>query len=233
MRPSQQKRFLWDSLKTTGPDDPKDPVHDTVMLYINALLGKKPTLRMGLKPEFLAQRCRILGGNVYLHFVKPYAPSEWTHQNLLDNIKAGVEGSGYMYGSQGRTVIMLVIDMIAGNLSEKEGGDEIAVCLVRGADVRLIDLDGNTALHYAVRRGLPAVVSQLVEAGSDVQARNCNGETPHEFASIKRIQRGQEGTGETRYGRIHRAFVRLLDAVQESTGGEFRASDGLSYSGPS
>jgi ankyrin repeat protein len=44
---------------------------------------------------------------------------------------------------------------------------------------------GNTALHMAAFRGDPAIVRELLVAGSDVAASNNRGDTPLHFAAIQ------------------------------------------------
>jgi hypothetical protein len=57
------------------------------------------------------------------------------------------------------------------------GGVREAVA-ARRADLREVDLDGNTPLHIAVLMGSREMVSALLEAGADVTARSREGRTP-------------------------------------------------------
>jgi len=44
--------------------------------------------------------------------------------------------------------------------------------LVGGADVSLVDKDGNTALHWAAQKGNTACISLLLDAGAALEAKN-------------------------------------------------------------
>lgn len=58
--------------------------------------------------------------------------------------------------------------------------------LKNGADPRLADAQGNTALHEAVRRGInPKVVEALLAAGGDPVFKNAAGQTPLALAREK------------------------------------------------
>ena len=52
------------------------------------------------------------------------------------------------------------------------------------ADPNLKTTDGNSVLHYAARSGNSRIVRLLLQKGADVTAKNANGETPSEVASL-------------------------------------------------
>ncbi len=60
-----------------------------------------------------------------------------------------------------------------------------AMALVeRGADVRMREVDGTTALHYAVHNDDADLVKRLIRAGADVSAANDYGATPMSEAAV-------------------------------------------------
>jgi ankyrin repeat protein len=59
----------------------------------------------------------------------------------------------------------------------------------KGADVKVVDKDGDTPLHSAASSGHWDVVKYLVEKGADVKAANKDGDIPLHLA--------------VRYGHLH------------------------------
>ena len=58
-------------------------------------------------------------------------------------------------------------------------GGRLAQALIqKGADIRVRDTYGNTALHYAVAKGSFEVCSLLLACGADVNSKNSRGQTP-------------------------------------------------------
>jgi ankyrin repeat protein len=56
------------------------------------------------------------------------------------------------------------------------------IALDLGVDVNAVDTRGDTALHYAVRRGFESVIELLAEAGADLNIANDRDETPLSLA---------------------------------------------------
>ena len=55
--------------------------------------------------------------------------------------------------------------------------ERLAMLLEYGADINLRDNKGNTALHYATKRGFDKIVDFIIENGGDINAQNYRGET--------------------------------------------------------
>lgn len=56
--------------------------------------------------------------------------------------------------------------------------DAIMTLLANGADTRVVDADGNTALHHAALCGEPIVTALLLDAAAPINAVNHDGSTP-------------------------------------------------------
>lgn len=66
----------------------------------------------------------------------------------------------------------------------RRGDGDAAVAMIRaGADVRAVEADGTTPLHWAVRADDRRLVAALIEAGADVDAANRYGVTPLHLAA--------------------------------------------------
>ena len=66
--------------------------------------------------------------------------------------------------------------------NEYEITDGLRSLLNHNADLEAKDLDGMTALHWAVKQGLPDVVELLVEKNANTEAMDNNGKTPLDLA---------------------------------------------------
>ena len=130
-------------------------------------------------------------------------------------LEAGADPNDYNPLRQ--TCIMAVIDkMDKMLLTEKVGAKLIEILINFGADLRLLDPEGNTALHYAVRARLPDVVQQLIKTGIPVHAENLNGETAPQIA-VRQYERSRPDTMDNgvTYGRSQSLLVRLFDATSK------------------
>lgn len=66
----------------------------------------------------------------------------------------------------------------------ERGERDAALAMIRdGADVRVRDADGTTALHWAAHHGDVDLVQALIDAGADVHAQNYFGATPMSAAA--------------------------------------------------
>ncbi|KAI8633715.1 ankyrin [Xylariaceae sp. FL1651] len=124
------------------------------------------------------------------------------------------------YNAEGRTCVVVIIQKIK-NLSipEKLGLELLSMLLYHGADLRLLDRMGNTALHYAVRARLPNVVQQLIIAGIDVHARNAYDETAPQLAFdqyMNAARCGVDNSG-TLYAQSQSTLVRFFEASLDYT----------------
>ena len=66
----------------------------------------------------------------------------------------------------------------------REEEDTVGKLLERGADPKLSDSDGDTALHAAARRGNVNLTRMLLAAGADSNARNKLGGTALMWAGV-------------------------------------------------
>src|SRR5688572_16746440 len=60
----------------------------------------------------------------------------------------------------------------------RRNGEEVRRLVQSGADVKAVQADGSTALHWAAYHGDVRLALLLLEAGADVAAANRNGSTP-------------------------------------------------------
>jgi len=84
--------------------------------------------------------------------------------------------------------------------AQSQAEDAVLDMLKEGADVNSVDMDGNTALHWAVWFRLDILVGQLLERGAQPDARNAAGESPVHWAAkasslqaIQAMMRGDHG----------------------------------------
>src|SRR5262245_18067518 len=68
--------------------------------------------------------------------------------------------------------------------AEKQNRDAIRSLLRQKADVNAPQIDGTTALHWAVRLNDPATADLLIRAGAKVNAANRDGATPLQLAAL-------------------------------------------------
>ncbi|KAK3315458.1 hypothetical protein B0H66DRAFT_344856 [Apodospora peruviana] len=131
-----------------------------------------------------------------------------------DLLEAGADPNDY--NDKRQTCIMAIVDkMDKLLLTEKVGVKLIGLLIQYGADLRLLDPEGNTALHYAVRARLPDVVQQLIKTGIPVHAENLNGETAPQIA-VRQFEKSERASIENSgvaYGRSQSLLVRLMDAT--------------------
>jgi ankyrin len=90
----------------------------------------------------------------------------------------------------GALLWVLIIGITSGAGSEiadaAEKGDQAAVerLIKQKADVNAPQVDGATALHWAVYRDNPQLADSLIRAGADVKAANSEGVTPLSMAAL-------------------------------------------------
>ncbi|KAI0540559.1 ankyrin [Xylaria digitata] len=78
------------------------------------------------------------------------------------------------YNTDGKTPVMVLIEDF--DLYPKpQALDLLDAFIKHGSDLRLVDWEGNTALHYAVKAQQPQVVERLILAGVDLHAKNLRG----------------------------------------------------------
>ena len=90
--------------------------------------------------------------------------------------------AGMLAGLLGFSTAQAAIPLIDAASADQLG---VALSLIdSGADVRLRDVDGTTALHWAVHNDDLALVSRLLHGGADASAANDYGSTPMQEAAV-------------------------------------------------
>ncbi|KAI0436174.1 hypothetical protein F4803DRAFT_557275 [Xylaria telfairii] len=115
------------------------------------------------------------------------------------------------YDMEGKTCLMVLIEMARPYKSSLQYDGLLDAFLSNGVDLQLVDLEGNTALHYAVRAQSPSIASRLISAGINAGAHNLWGRSAIHLATEDywlRSRLDQIGTG---YARSQRILVRLFD----------------------
>ncbi|KAF2971720.1 hypothetical protein GQX73_g1796 [Xylaria multiplex] len=88
------------------------------------------------------------------------------------------------YNNNGKTPVMVLIEDF--DLYPKPQALNLLDAFIRhGSDLRLVDREGNTALHYAVKAQLPQVAERLILAGVDIHAKNLNGHSARMRAALE------------------------------------------------
>jgi len=123
---------------------------------------------------------------------------------FLGLLRSGVDPNEY--NADGKTCLMALIEQVR---SVETASELPMVLLCQGATLSLLDREGNTALHYAVRNRLPDVVKQLILAGVDVHARNVHNETAPEMA-VEQLARSARPEGKE-YASSQAMLVRFVD----------------------
>jgi hypothetical protein len=132
-------------------------------------------------------------------------------ERFEDMLKHGANPNEY--NAEGQTCVMVVIQQIRKyRIPEKLGQDLLTLLLSHGADLRLLDCAGNTALHHAARANLSDVVTILIRAGMDMNARNALDETAVQTAaySYSTLTRSGVDDSGTLYARSQSTLVRLF-----------------------
>lgn len=121
------------------------------------------------------------------------------------------------YNNQGETCLMALIRAVAeGRLAEDTGITWLENLLWRGADLRLMDMRGNTALHHATYWCLPRIVEALVHHGASADMKNVANETPLDIC-IKKNSSARSDQTVVEYSKSFRVLVRLFDGSTRRT----------------
>ncbi|KAJ2990274.1 hypothetical protein NUW58_g3035 [Xylaria curta] len=119
------------------------------------------------------------------------------------------------HDKNGRTCLMALIYQMEcpASKSELESIDSI---LLENPDLRLLDHDGNTALHYAVRAGLSQIVQKLIQAGIDAHAHDTQGNTTVDLALLQYAEssRPRNAPFSAWYANSQAVLVRVLDSIR-------------------
>jgi len=89
--------------------------------------------------------------------------SQWDLGNLVRCALAAGTSANARCG-ESKTPVLCIAGL-------KGSGRALKALLTGGADVRLADKEGDTALHWAVREGHTACIGLLLEAGAPVEAK--------------------------------------------------------------
>ena len=128
------------------------------------------------------------------------------------------------YNELGKTCLMVLLEKSAQlHFSESAAIRLIRILLDRGANLALLDRDGNSALHCAVSLGFPDVVQMLLQAGADPKAKNLAGKSATDVAvkhyEVARPDRGNE----KRYAAAQVMLTRFFDASVKRQRGNKKA----------
>lgn len=103
------------------------------------------------------------------------------------------------------------------HMLDREDWEGVRLLLDHGADPNHTNPQGDTALHWAVRRGRSvAIVAMLLEAGADIDAVRNDGRTAYAMAVVD----GQSAMAEYLAGRGADTRLSAIDAFVAGQGGE-------------
>ncbi|ESQ75795.1 ankyrin repeat domain-containing protein [Asticcacaulis sp. AC402] len=103
------------------------------------------------------------------------------------------------------------------HMLDREDREGLRLLLDAGGDPNLANAQGDTALHWAVRRGRSAaIVAMLLDAGADIDAVRGDGRTAYAMAVVA----GQRAVAGTLASRGADTRLSALDAVVAGQGGE-------------
>lgn len=202
--------FLLESFATISPNNLRDPL--SAFLWSEALYNESLDEEIRILAE-TRERAQIWRERATIATYRP-VPSLHTflqHQTIIsiDLLDQGADPNEY--NEDGKTCLMVLLEKSAElQLPESTTIRLVQMLLDRGASAKLLDLAGNTALHYAVKVKLPDVVPQLIKAGADLDARDIRGKTCADLAinDYELARHFREGTP---YAVAQTMLVRLFD----------------------
>jgi len=111
------------------------------------------------------------------------------------------------------------------HMLDRESPDGLRLLLDAGGDPNETNPEGDTALHWAVRRNRsPAIVGILLDAGADIDAVRQDGRTAYALAVVS----GQAAVAELLAARGADTRLSAIDAVVAGQGGEVPRESALS-----
>lgn len=107
------------------------------------------------------------------------------------------------------------------HILDRESPDGLRLLLDAGGDANAPNDQGDTALHWAVRRGRsPEIVAMLLDHGADIDAVRHDGRTAYALARVS----GQTAVAERLAARGADTRLSAIDSVAAGTGGEVPAA---------
>lgn len=206
-------RFLLESLRTISSDSQGDVL--AAFLWSPALLTESLADEFLLSTEtqqgFEYWRGLVASGVFYNPI--PSLHTYLQHQTIIsaDLLDQGADPNEY--NKDGQTCLMVLLEKAHHlRLSETTMARLVQMLLDHGANLKLLDQDGNTALHYAVQARLPNIAQQLISAGVDMDARNILDKTAAHIAVRQYALARPGGGGGTPYALAQTMLIRFFDA---------------------
>ncbi|KAI1130253.1 ankyrin [Nemania abortiva] len=137
------------------------------------------------------------------------------------------------YDIYGRTPLMALIKKLEGIVPGGEGEvavlKEINTCVSHKPDLRLLDRNGDTALHYAVRAKHVQVIVLLLNSGIEIHAQNLQGLSAMDVAAAQYGELARPGSQDSsiKYAQAQGTLVQLFDSGEGHKASQSEGGGGL------